>query len=126
MNEMVEKAIYIQTPRKLKTCGKIINLNGKRIFYREVRSKEFSVKKINSYGLQPDVVSTLYDENVKWIYHYNLDEKRMYRISLDDFNDKSQKEDIGDGEEMYVRKKYFKPIEMNRVNKWTNNVEFVI
>ena len=120
-----ERAFKIKTPTGWKVAGKVMMINGEWCFYREMYSSKHKFNTYNAWGLQSILLPVLKRDGVKWLYQYEKKSKRMYRISLKDFEEKSIEEDYGDGKQLFCSEKYFKEVKMKRISKWVNSIELV-
>lgn len=121
-----ERAFQIKTPTGWKTAGKVLQIKGEWCFYREVTKSHHAFHTFDAWSLQAILLPVLEEDNVKWIYQYDRESNKMYRISLDDFREKSVERDFGEGKQLYCSMKYFEPVPgMKRIRKWINSVELV-
>jgi len=115
----------IKTPSGEKIAGKIIFIRGKKCFYREVRKSNHAFRRFDAWSIQSCVLPVLQEEEVEIIYQYDRGEEQMLKITLIDFLEKAIERDHGEGKQMYVSTKYFKPLKMKRIRKWINDIELL-
>jgi len=121
-----ERAFQIKTPSGWRVAGKVLNIKGEWSFYREVTKSQHAFHTFDAWSLQSILVPVLQQDNVKYIYQYDRQAGKMYRILFDEFVDKSVERDFGEGKQLYCSTKYFKEVpNMSRIRKWINSVELV-
>lgn len=120
-----ERAFQIKTPSGWKVAGKVLKIRGEWSFYREIYSAKHAFHTFEAWSLQSILVPVLQADNVKYIYQYDRETQKMYRILFDEFVDKSVERDFGEGNQLYCSTKYFKEVKMKRIRKWINSVELV-
>jgi len=120
-----ERAFKIKTPAGWKVIAKVMRIKGEWSFYREMYEPDHKFNTYNAWGLQSILLPVLKQDGVKWLYQYEKKTKTMYRISLKDFEEKSIEQDYGEGNQLFCSTKYFKKINMKRINKWINSIELV-
>lgn len=121
-----ERAFQIKTPTGWKIAGKVMMIRGEWSFYREVKKAAHAFHNFDAWSLQSTLLPVLKRDGVKWFYQYDKESRKMYRISLKDFEDKSVERDFGEGKQFYCSTKYFKEVKgMRRIKKWINSVELV-
>jgi hypothetical protein len=120
-----ERAFQIKTPSGWKVAGKVMKVRGEWCFYREIYNGKHAFHTFDAWSLQSILVPVLQQDNVKYIYQYDRESQKMYRILFDEFVDKSVERDFGEGNQLYCSTKYFKEVKMKRIRKWINSVELV-
>jgi hypothetical protein len=120
-----ERAFQIKTPSGWKVAGKVLKIKGEWSFYREIYNGKHAFHTFDAWSLQSILVPVLQQDNVKYIYQYDRESQKMYRILFDEFVDKSVERDFGEGNQLYCSTKYFKEVKMSRIRKWINSVELV-
>ncbi|AEE91177.1 conserved protein of unknown function [Tepidanaerobacter acetatoxydans Re1] len=121
-----ERAFQIKTPSGWKVAGKVLNIKGDWCFYREIYSAKHAFHTFEAWSLQSILVPVLQADNVKYIYQYDRESQKMYRILFEEFVDKSVERDFGEGKQLYCSTKYFSEVKgMKRIKKWINSVELV-
>ena len=120
-----ERAFQIKTPSGWKVAGKVMKVRGEWCFYREIYNGKHAFHTFDAWSLQSILVPVLQQDNVKYIYQYDRESQKMYRILFDEFVDKSVERDFGEGNQLYCSTKYFKEVKMSRIRKWINSVELV-
>ncbi len=120
----MERALMVKTPSGEKIVGKIVLLQGKPVFYREVRKTDHAFKRFDAWSIQSCVLPILQESGVQDIYQYDKGQG-MSRIGVADFLEKAIERDHGDGKQLYVSTRYFTPLKMGRIKKWINSVELI-
>lgn len=120
-----ERAFQIKTPTGWRVAGKVLKIKSEWCFYREIYSAKHAFHTFDAWSLQSILVPVLQQDNVKYIYQYDRESQKMYRILFDEFVDKSVERDFGEGNQLYCSTKYFKEVKMKRIRKWINSVELV-
>ena len=121
-----ERAFQIKTPSGWRIAGKVLKIKGEWSFYREIYSAKHAFHTFDAWSLQSILLPVLEDDGAKWIYQYDRETQKMYRISLADFRDKSVERDFGEGMQFYCSTKYFEEVKgMRPIKKWINSIELV-
>jgi hypothetical protein len=120
-----ERALQIKTPSGWKVAGKVIKIEGKWCFYREVSKSRHAFHTFDAWSIQASLIPVLEKDCVEYIYNYDRQSGKMYRIRLDEFIDKSVERDFGEGPQLYVSTKYFEEVDMKPIKKWIKDVELV-
>ncbi len=121
-----ERAFLIKVNRKERIAGKVMRIRGEWSFYREVTKSAHAFHTFDAWSLQSTLLPILKEDGVKWMYQYDKQAGKMYRISLKDFDDKAVERDFGEGKQLYVSTKYFKEVPgMRQIKRWIKQVELV-
>lgn len=121
-----ERAFLIKVNGKERIAGKVMRIRGEWSFYRELYSAKHAFHTFDAWSLQSILLPVLEGDDVKWIYQYDRESRKMYRISLEDFRDKSVERDFGEGKQLYCGTKYFEEVKgMKQIKKWINSIELV-
>jgi len=121
-----ERAFEVKTPTGWKVVGKVLRIKGEWCFYREVTKSAHAFRTFDAWSIQAVLLPVLKDDGVKYIYQFDHQTGKIYRISLKDFEEKSVERDFGEGKQLYVSTKYFDEVPgMGRIRKWINNVELI-